>query len=194
MRVAPIGIAAAGDPARAAAWARADAALTHPHPVCQAASAAFAAAIAAGVAGANAATMWSVAHAQAGTDAGSAEIRQALLEARDAPPPDFLRHQGWVMTAFGNAFHRLWREQDFATALTETVAAGGDTDTNAAIAGALLGAAHGREAIPPAWRGQVLACRAVRAPGVAHPRPAQFWPDDALDLAEALLTLADAAG
>lgn len=194
MRVAPIGIAAAGDPARAAAWARADAALTHPHPVCQAASAAFAAAIAAGVAGANAATMWSVAHAQAGTDAGSAEIRQALLEARDAPPPDFLRHQGWVMSAFGNAFHRLWREQDFAEALTETVMAGGDTDTNAAIAGALLGAAHGRAAIPAAWRGQVLACRAVRARGVAHPRPAQFWPDDALELAEALLALADAAG
>ena len=31
------------------------------------------------------------------------------------------------------------------------VGLGGDTDTNAAVAGALLGAAHGIDAIPPAW-------------------------------------------
>lgn len=190
MRVAPIGIAAAGDPAKSALWAREDAALTHPHSVCQAASAAFAAAIAAGVAGANPPAMWSVAYAEAGEDAGGAEIRQALLEARDALPPDFTRNLGWVLTAFGNAFHRLWREQDFAEALTETVMAGGDTDTNAAISGALLGAAYGRDAIPQAWRSQVLACRAVRGAGVRHPRPAAFWADDAMDLAEALLDIA----
>jgi ADP-ribosyl-[dinitrogen reductase] hydrolase len=65
--------------------------------------------------------------------------------------------------------------------------AGGDTDTNAAIAGALLGATYGPECIPLAWRSQVLACRAVRGEGVAHPRPATFWGDDAMSLAEALL-------
>lgn len=187
MRVAPIGIAAAGDPARAAAWARQDAALTHPHPVCKAASAAFAAAIAAGVAGADHHTMWAEAHAHAGDDAGGAEIRHALLESREAPPPDFTRHQGWVLVAFGNAFHRLWRGQDFAEALTETVMSGGDTDTNAAICGALLGAAQGREAIPQAWRSQVLSCRAVHGAGVRHPRPVACWADDAMELAEALL-------
>jgi hypothetical protein len=62
--------------------------------------------------------MWSVAMAHAGDDAGGAEIRQALLEARDGPPPDFTRNQGWVLIAFGNAFHRLWREENFAEALT----------------------------------------------------------------------------
>ncbi len=31
------------------------------------------------------------------------------------------------------------------------VGLGGDTDTNAAVAGALLGAAHGVDAIPPTW-------------------------------------------
>ncbi|MEN9410729.1 MAG: hypothetical protein RL216_2703, partial [Pseudomonadota bacterium] len=163
------------------------AAMTHPHPVCQAASAAFAAAIAAGVAGANSPAMWSEAYAHAGDDAGGAEIRQALLEARDGLPPDFTRNQGWVLTAFGNAFHRLWREQEFAAALTETVMSGGDTDTNAAICGALLGAAYGRDAIPLAWRSQVLGCRAVRGAGVVHPRPATYWADDAMELAEALI-------
>jgi hypothetical protein len=53
MRVAPIGIWAAGDPARAAEKARADSALTHRNPVCVEACAGYAAAIAAGVAGAS---------------------------------------------------------------------------------------------------------------------------------------------
>ncbi len=34
----------------------------------------------------------------------------------------------------------------------QVVLLGGDTDTNAAIAGALLGAVHGRDAIPSTWR------------------------------------------
>lgn len=92
-----------------------------------------------------------------------------------------------MLTAFGNAFHRLWTQQPFAEALVGTVMAGGDNDTNAAICGALLGAAEGRDAIPPAWRAQVLSCRAVTANGLVHPRPAIYWADDALDLAEALL-------
>ena len=190
MRVAPIGIAAAGRPEAAAAWADLDAGLTHPHPVCRSASAAFSAAVAAGVAGADPHAMWAVAHAHAGEGAGATEIRQCLIEAREAPPPDFARHQGWVLTAFGNAFHRLWIGQPFTEALVETVMAGGDTDTNAAICGALLGAAEGRDAIPPAWRAQVLSCRAVAGRGVVHPRPADYWADDALELAEALLGVA----
>lgn len=36
---------------------------------------------------------------------------------------------------------------------------GGDTDTNAAIAGALLGAVHGRDAIPSTWQRALLSCR-----------------------------------
>lgn len=69
---------------------------------------------------------------------------------------------------------------------TFTVSRGGDTDTNAAICGALLGAHQGREAIPRQWRNAVLSCRPVAAPGILHPRPQEYWPDDALDLAEAL--------
>lgn len=68
--------------------------------------------------------------------------------------------------------------------------AGGDTDTNAAIAGALLGAVHGREAVPAQWRQMVLSCHpAEGAPAVRRPRPRAFWPVDALTLAERLLVL-----
>jgi ADP-ribosyl-[dinitrogen reductase] hydrolase len=64
--------------------------------------------------------------------------------------------------------------------------AGGDTDTNAAITGALLGAVHGREAVPQRWRRVLLSCRTMIC---THPRPKTFWPVDALELAEALLAL-----
>ena len=187
MRVSPIGILAAGDPARAARLAAADARLTHPHPVCEAASAAYAAAIAVGLTGGNAEAMWSAANIHAGAGAGAAAVQQRLVAARSSAPAEFERQMGWVLTAFQNAFFHLLRHHPIADALPATVARGGDTDTNGAICGALLGAAQGRDAIPLQWRNAVLTCRPVRAPGVHHPRPMQYWPDDALDLAEALL-------
>jgi len=71
-----------------------------------------------------------------------------------------------------------------------TVRRGGDTDTNAAIAGALLGAVYGRSALPPQWRSMVLSCR----PLAGHaPRPRRYWPVDCEVLAERLLLIAPAA-
>lgn len=183
MRVSPIGIYAAGQPALAAELARQDAALTHPNPVCVEASAAFAAAISAGIAGADHRTMWSVAHGQA----NSGEVQAALEQSLRQRDMNFLQNQGWVLLALENAFRRLWLCQPLEAALIETVASGGDTDTNAAICGALLGAAQGREAIPLQWRRKVLSCRSVKGTGVTHSRPSFYWPDDALELAEALL-------
>ena len=66
MRASPIGIFAAGDPARAARIAAEDARLTHPNRVCVAANTAFVAAIAAGIGGADANGMWKAAHTYAG--------------------------------------------------------------------------------------------------------------------------------
>jgi ADP-ribosyl-[dinitrogen reductase] hydrolase len=191
MRVSPLGVFAAGKPDLAARLAREDAALTHPNPICLAASAAYAAAIAAGVGGADHRTMWSVAHSFAGEDSGAATVRAVLAGALTEGPREFKRNEGWVLTALSNAFHRLYSGQPLEHAVIETVAAGGDTDTNAAICGALLGAAQGRDAVPLRWRRLVLACRPVNAPDVRHPRPMTFWPDDALELAEALLVATD---
>jgi len=187
MRVSPIGIFAAGDPALAARLAAEDARLTHPHPVCQAASAAFAAAIATGLAGGTVEEMCVAADRHAGDGDGAKIVRQRLARARRHEPEDFERQMGWVLTAFQNAFHYLMRGAPVADAVSVTVSRGGDTDTNAAVCGALLGAHQGREAIPRQWRNAVLSCRPVAAPGILHPRPQEYWPDDALDLAEALL-------
>jgi fructose-1,6-bisphosphatase/inositol monophosphatase family enzyme len=186
MRIAPIGVWAAG-PAQAARFARLDSALSHPHPVCRSACAAFAAAIAASLQGADRAGMLAAALAEA----DEPTVRAAV--AATAPPEDFQSQMGWVLIALQNAFCLLNRGTPFEAALIETVAQGGDTDTNAAIAGALLGAADGRAGVPARWSGQVLTCRPDPGLHVARPRPAEYWPDDLLDLAEALLLCGSAS-
>ncbi len=180
MRVSPLGVWAAGDPARAARAAREDSALTHPNPLCVEACAGYCAAIAAGVAGASRAAMLEAALAHCTGPAHDAV-------ARNAPPENFETNMGWVLIALQNAFYCLSHSPDFESALVTTVSSGGDTDTNAAIAGALLGAAHGREAIPPRWVLPVLACRPLAEAGAPRPRPIELWPDDVLELAEALV-------
>jgi ADP-ribosyl-[dinitrogen reductase] hydrolase len=190
MRVSPIGILAAGDTELAAALGSQDAALTHPNPVCRAASGAYAAAIAAGIDGGDAHQMAAAAYEHAGTDEGADEVRRRLQLATRERPNDFQHNMGWVLTAFQNAFFFLNSGAPFEDAVVETVSSGGDTDTTAAICGALLGARWGRDAIPLQWRNAVLTCRPVAGEGVHHPRPVTYWPDDALELAEALLVFA----
>jgi ADP-ribosyl-[dinitrogen reductase] hydrolase len=179
MRVSPIGVWAAGDPARAAEAARADSALTHPNPVCVEACAAYAAAISIGVVGGGREAM-----REAALAFSKGAAHQAIE--RGTAPQDFFTRMGWVLVALQNAFHHL-RSSGFEEALVATVNAGGDTDTNAAVCGALLGAALGRQAIPPRWILPVLACRSTVDAGAPRPRPAIYWPDDILELAEALL-------
>ena len=191
MRVSPLGILAAGNPPLAARLAAEDAGLTHPHPACRATSAAYAAAIAVGIAGAGPEEMWATAHAHAGSGAGAEAVRGRLLAARHAKPDDYQGHMGWVLTGLQNAFYWLMQGTGLAEAMGATVGQGGDTDTNAAICGALLGATQGRDSVPLQWRNAVLTCRPVEQPGVLHPRPGTYWPDDAFELAEALLVAAD---
>jgi len=187
MRVSPIGVFAAGDPARAADLGERDAALTHPNPVCRAASRAYCAAIAVGVAGGEPEAMWSAACAHAGDDPGARSVRATLYAARSGGPATFEKNKGWVLKALQNAFRWLLSGAPLEDAVIATVAERGDTDTNAAICGALIGACQGRDAVPTRWRRLILSCRPLPGPGVAHPRPMAYWPDDALDLAEALL-------
>jgi ADP-ribosylglycohydrolase len=118
-------------------------------------------------------------------------VRQAL-ESASSGPADVLRQQGRVLTALQNAFFELLDAKDVEEAVVRTVRRGGDTATNAAICGALLGAVYGRDALPAHWRRMVLSCRPMPGlPGAKHPRPAQYWAVDALVLAERLLGRGD---
>jgi ADP-ribosylglycohydrolase len=122
----------------------------------------------------------------AGLDA--TPVADALRRAQaGVAPVDFHHHMGWVLIALQNAFFHLAAGTRVEAALIETVAQGGDTDTNAAIAGALLGAADGRATLPVRWVMPVVTCRPDPALHPARPRPDDYWPDDVLDLTEALL-------
>ena len=65
-------------------------------------------------------------------------------------------HAGFVRVAFRLAFWHLLHTTSFEDALIDVVNRGGDTATNGAITGALLGAALGEDAIPARWRDAVI--------------------------------------
>ena len=116
-------------------------------------------------------------------------VREIFVDDDVAPVTDFSHHSGWVLLALRNAFHQLLHAASFEDALVSTASQGGDADTTSAIAGALLGAVHGRDAVPLRWRRLVLSCRPGLDEHARHRRPSPFWPDDLLLLAERLVAL-----
>jgi ADP-ribosylglycohydrolase len=190
MRLSPLGVFGhALRPGRVAELARRDASLTHPHAVCQDASAVFAVTIARAVSrGGTASQLFDSAVEWADAVGLHEDVRADLAAAMAEPPADFSRNMGWVRIALHNAFYQLRHADSLEAGVVDTVMRGGDTDTNAAIAGALLGAVYGESAIPPQWWAAVLNCRpAAGVAGVRRPRPREFWPVDALELADELV-------
>lgn len=164
MRVAPLGAYFADDFATVATQARISAAVTHLHP--EGAAGAIAVAIAAAWA-----WQWN--------SGGRREPRAALLANAYQHTPDGSVRQGiaraqqveldeWEFTAaemLGNGGQItcadtvpfcLWiatRHLDsFTDAMWNTVRAGGDIDTNAAIVGGIVSLAVGRPGVPEEWR------------------------------------------
>ena len=192
MRISRLGIYGSTRPfSQVANWAQEDARLTHPNPKCGQANALFASALSFTVnSNVTAAEVfdhivdcskkWQV----------DSSLTTVIRSSETDPPRDYMSQQGWVLIAFGNALWQLIHADDFESGVVDTVMRGGDTDTNAAIAGALLGAVHGLDAIPKRWVDCVLNCRPKDGlPNVVRPRPQKYWPVDTLDLAEALLEL-----
>lgn len=190
MRISPLGIFGANQSLQSVAeWAMQDADLTHPHPVCLQANALFTMAIAHGIAsGCEPNELYQCVIKWATDLEVAPALREAIDEAADTPPPDYVRQQGWVLIAFRNALWQLLHAPSLEEGVVDTVMRGGDTDTNAAICGALLGAIYGLESIPAQWTQTVLNCRpAAGHPRVHRPRPECFWPTDALELAAQLV-------
>lgn len=190
MRISPLAIwGHALPPAQLANIARTDSATTHPHAVCQDSCAAFVVATAHAIrTGEGAQATYDVALKWIRSAKAEAAVIDSLETAAHSPPDDFLTQQGWVLIALQNAFYQLLHAPTLEEGIIDTVMRGGDTDTTAAIAGALLGAAHGRDAIPPRWLRALLSCRPIKGlPNVRQPRPIPFWPVDAMELAERLL-------
>jgi ADP-ribosyl-[dinitrogen reductase] hydrolase len=192
MRISPLGVFCAGRPEEAAELARTDSGLTHPNPVCRDSCAVFVAAIAHAIAsGCSPAECHAAALAEAARSSAHPLVVNALQAAQLGPPPDYVTQMGWVLIALQNAFYQLLHAPSLEEGVVDTVMRGGDTDTTGAICGALLGAVHGRKAIPPPWLRALLSCRPLPGTPTAHPQPPEFWPVDALELAEALLVIGE---
>lgn len=190
MRVSPLGIFGAGRKrADVMGWAKKDAALTHVHPICGQASALFAALLAHAIReGGSGGELYGTLLGWMKRMKLEPALREAVERAAHEKPRAFQSQMGWVLIAFQNALWQMLHAPSFEEGVADTVMQGGDTDTNAAIAGALLGAMYGEEAVPAQWREAILSCRPEAGlPGVHEPRPAEYWPVDALELADALL-------
>lgn len=169
MRAAPLGIWGhrftadeIGD------FARQDSCLSHPNPSSWQAVACYTIAIAHLVnhlgdrAGAFAqAVAWANQHA-------NAEVQSWLADAAENVHVPYEPQIGFVRIGFTHAFRHLRLGTSYMDALGETLAGGGDTDTNACIVCGLIGAAEGAESIPDALRNAVLTCNTQ----LGRPRPA----------------------
>ena len=163
MRTAPVALAALDDRAEIARLAGSIASLTHAHPDSVAAC-----------------VLWSLAIQQAITTAKpdqvfdwEAAVRNGLEHVSEdrrerwdelvteavTGPPGLFNPNGWVVTAFQAALSAIVNtpvpveqpSDHLRDALVAAVRIGHDTDTVAAIAGALLGARWGTGAIPGEW-------------------------------------------
>lgn len=86
---------------------------------------------------------------------------ERIEEAEASQPAHFSVNNGWVVSAFRGAwsaiFHSLAENGriDVVDALERAVRGGNDTDTVAAIAGSLIGAAAGAAVFPSKWRTRI---------------------------------------
>ena len=68
---------------------------------------------------------------------------------------------GYVVHCVEIAFWFVAHDRTLEESLIHLAQAGGDTDTNAAVAGALLGARHGETALPPRWMDQLVGAQGI---------------------------------
>lgn len=180
-RTAPLGVFFHEDTQARVRASLADSALTHFDPRCQLACAAFNGSIAqaltagerlkkedlltaalSGLTVASAALGRSAADYVQEVTAAAEALKEDLAAAqRDDPMlywPDLHMHrkQDHVRVAFRLAYWEALHAPSFEAGLLDVINRGGDADVNGAVAGALLGAFHGEDAIPSEWRQGVL--------------------------------------
>lgn len=85
-------------------------------------------------------------------DAEAAAFWAARIEEGEASEPERFRPNGWVVAAFQAAWSAITHSDGLVPGLAAAIAIGDDTDTTAAIAGALLGARWGASVVPAEWR------------------------------------------
>lgn len=88
-------------------------------------------------------------------------IHRVPREAEADLPITVAGETGYVVHCVEIAFWFVTHDRTLEEALIILAQAGGDTDTNAAVAGALLGARYGEAALPPRWVEQLVGARGI---------------------------------
>ena len=162
MRTAPLALAYLDDEAALVAGARSVSELTHYDPEAGDACVLWCLAI-------RHAVLTGVLDARIGLqhiDSDRRDMWASRFDAAEASQPSNFRNNGWVVEALQAAWSAIsttpvpqddpaagvFRVDHLRLALDAAVRGGGDTDTVAAIAGGLLGAAYGASAVPAQWR------------------------------------------
>lgn len=187
MRCAPVAVARARDPAALVRDSAATCAATHYAPACQWSCVVFNAVIARLLLGAapDPGAVLAAARADgapgfletARADGIPAEIFRAFDRAA-APPAgiSWLRRDqkliGHALLALQAGLWAAVAPLGLEEALVAVVGAGGDADTNAAVAGAVLGARHGAAAVPRRWRDRLPERARIEAAADALVAPA----------------------
>lgn len=177
MRIAPLALAYCDASEETLAdLARQDAMITHPNIICQECNVLYCLAIAKLVNGHTNLDVYDYVLDYAITNGFSDEVILVLKEAAYKTHNNFGYKQGWVLIAFQNAFYCLLHCWNLHEVFKSTILRGGDTDTNAAIAGALYGASVGEDEILPEWKRIIKDCHPhMRNDAIVdNPRPKKY--------------------
>ena len=166
MYCAPLGVVRALEPERLLVEAPALSALTHWDERCRTACLAVTLAVAGLVRGESAGdAVRAAVAALVGRDGGEEleHLVDAAGRSRSLDGPDM----GFCLFAAGIALQVVVEAASFEEGLRDVVSLGGDTDTNAAVAGALLGAREGLGAVPAGWLDRLAEREALTAEAAA---------------------------
>ena len=196
MRITPLGIWGHQlEDEQLANYAIQDSRLSHPNPSCCYAVACYAIALASSIKykgernkAFDNAKNWLKTQANLGQNEleqnSRTEVSNWLQDIENNVTVPYSPQIGFIKIAFTHAFRHLLGGSDYVTAIEETLAGGGDTDTNACIVGGLIGAACGVEAIPESMISAVLNSNTKQG---ENPRPSFLHPSQVPLLIENLL-------
>jgi ADP-ribosyl-[dinitrogen reductase] hydrolase len=160
MYCAPLGVAYANRPDELLEVAPRLSALTHFDPRCRTACLAVTVAVAALVRGKGPDRAVELALDAVADHEGGEELEflvDAVGSSRLIDGPD----QGFCLFAAAIGLQALARGRSFEYELRRVVSLGGDTDTNAAVAGALIGSAVGHGRLPAEWLARLIDARDI---------------------------------
>jgi len=192
MRVSPIGIwGATKTTSEVYKAAVQDAELTHPNEICKQVNGLFASCLAEAIRHKhNPKSLYEFALDLADKYDLNTVIKLRLIEAQNQIPATIISKMGWVLNALQIAFFEMLNAENPVEGIVHCISQGGDTDTNAAITGSLLGALYGADSWPIEWTNTVLNCKPSHDNLKSkNPRPSTLWPTDSLTLVDKVLEL-----